>query len=64
MFCDNYKMRTVKTWISMAQRRVVKGASSLMTWTSILRKVGWKSMRVREENLEPSRNKVGQNRDL
>ncbi len=29
-----------------------------------LRKLGWKSMTIREENLEPSRNKVGQNRDL
>jgi len=49
----------------MAQIRVVEGASG---WgnekKTILRKRGRKGIETRQEKLEPSRNKVRQNRDL
>ena len=65
MLCDNCKMCTAKNWILIAQIRVVKGASSSGNQKkTIMRKGVGKCMNTREEKLEPSRNKVGQNRDL
>src|SRR5689334_10040797 len=65
MLCDYYKMRTAKNWILMARTQAAKGASSSVNQRkSILRKGGGKSIKVRQKHPEPSRKKVGANRNL
>ena len=62
---DNCKMRIANNWILMAQIRVVTRALSPGNRKkTIIRKGRGKCMNIREEKLEPSHNKAGQNREV
>jgi hypothetical protein len=59
MLCDNYMMRTAKNWILIAQRRGVKGASSLITRrTPILRRGDGKAWRSEKSPVATGRGRA------